>query len=150
MCTALYAASENGHEAIVRFLLDHGANVDALSGYFCKTTALYAASEHGREAMVRLLLDHGADVNHLHYPSRKPLHAALVRGYPEVVSLLLEYGADMDTPSEVYPNALAAAEACSYKEDRATLKQILFNEERKRQPEPYLVWVDGIAYLNCQ
>ncbi|THY39252.1 purine and uridine phosphorylase [Aureobasidium pullulans] len=136
--TALHAASENDHEAIVRLLLDGGANINALSGYH-NDTALYAASENGHEAIVRLLLDHGADVDNLLYPSRKPLHAALVRGYPEVVSLLLEYGADMDTPSEVYPNALAAAEACSYKEDRATLKQILFNEERKRQPEPYLM-----------
>ncbi|THW57683.1 purine and uridine phosphorylase [Aureobasidium pullulans] len=147
--TALQTASTIGHEAIVRMLLDADADINASSGILM-CTALYAASENGHEAIVRLLLDHGADVDNLLYPSRKPLHAALVRGYPEVVSLLLEYGADMDTPSEVYPNALAAAEACSYKEDRATLKQILFNEERKRQPEPYLVWVDGIAYLNCQ
>ncbi|THX00713.1 purine and uridine phosphorylase [Aureobasidium pullulans] len=150
MCTALYAASGNGHEAVVRFLLDHGANVDALSGYFCKTTALYAASEHGREAMVRLLLDHGADVNHLHYPSRKPLHAALIWGHSEAASLLLKYGADMDASSAYCSNALMAAEACSDEQKRAVCKQILLDEKRKRQPEPYLVWIDGIAYLNYQ
>ncbi|THY73588.1 hypothetical protein D6C95_10138, partial [Aureobasidium pullulans] len=144
--TALQTASENGHEAIVRILLDAGADINASSGIM--RTALYAASENGHEAIVRFLLDHDADVNHLR--SWKPLHAALCRGYAEIVSLLLEYGADMNVSSESYPNALAAAEACRDEQKRAACKQILLDEKRKRQPEPYLVWVDGIAYFNCQ
>ncbi|THZ51637.1 purine and uridine phosphorylase [Aureobasidium pullulans] len=145
--TALQTASTIGHEAIVRILLDADADINASSGILM-CTALYAASENGHEAIVRFLLDHDADVNHLR--SWKPLHAALCRGYAEIVSLLLEYGADMNVSSESYPNALAAAEACRDEQKRAACKQILLDEKRKRQPEPYLVWVDGIAYFNCQ
>ncbi|THX26483.1 purine and uridine phosphorylase [Aureobasidium pullulans] len=148
VATAIVAASNHGYETIVRMLLDRGADVKILGGRY--NTALQAASESGHETIVRLLLDHGADVDNLLDSPSAPLHAALRWGYVEVVSLLLEYGADMDASSVYYSNALMAAEACGNEQKRAVCKQILLDEKRKRQPEPYLVWVDGIAYLNCQ
>jgi ankyrin repeat protein len=47
-----------GHEAIVKLLLDKGANVNAQGGNF--GSALQAASFEGHEAEVKLLLDRGA------------------------------------------------------------------------------------------
>ena len=55
----LEAASFAGHEAVVRLLLDEGAEVNAQGGHY--GNALEAASFGGHEAVVRLLLDEGAE-----------------------------------------------------------------------------------------
>jgi ankyrin repeat protein len=56
---ALQAASHTGHEAVVKLLLDKGANVNAQGGRY--GNALQAASHTGHEAVVKLLLENGAD-----------------------------------------------------------------------------------------
>ena len=58
---ALQAASDGGHEAVVKLLLDVGADANAQGGYY--GNALQAASDKGHEAVVKLLLDAGADTN---------------------------------------------------------------------------------------
>ena len=55
---ALRGASSNGHEKIVRLLLENGADVN-MQGPGCKS-ALQAASSNGHENIVRLLLENGA------------------------------------------------------------------------------------------
>jgi ankyrin repeat protein len=54
------AASE-GNEAVVRLLIDRGADVNTQGGEYGH--ALQAAALVGHEAVVRLLVDRGADVN---------------------------------------------------------------------------------------
>ncbi|PVH74235.1 hypothetical protein DL98DRAFT_658902 [Cadophora sp. DSE1049] len=58
--TALVWAARGGHEAVVRLLLEKGANVEAKGDY--KRTALVWAAWGKHEAVVRLLLEKGADV----------------------------------------------------------------------------------------
>ena len=53
LLSALQAASLNRNEAIVRLLLDRGADVHAQGGEY--GNALQAASFNGNEAIVRLL-----------------------------------------------------------------------------------------------
>lgn len=53
----VYASNNRQHEA-VRFLLDHGANVNAVPYY---SSALHAAAYNGDEKMIELLLGRGAD-----------------------------------------------------------------------------------------
>ena len=58
---ALQAASERGHEKIVKLLAEEGADVNAQCGRY--GNALQAASEAGHEEVVKLLAEEGADVN---------------------------------------------------------------------------------------
>ncbi|KAK4220982.1 ankyrin repeat-containing domain protein, partial [Podospora fimiseda] len=58
---ALQAASSEGHQEIVKLLLDKGADVNAQGGFY--GNALQAASSEGHQQIVKLLLDKGADVN---------------------------------------------------------------------------------------
>jgi ankyrin repeat protein len=107
--TALYWASELGHEKIVQTLLDRGADVNASSGR--RGSALQAASARGHDKIVQMLLDRGADVNAQsgHYGSA--LQAASARGHDKIVQMLLDRGADVNAQSGHYGSALQAASA---------------------------------------
>jgi hypothetical protein len=52
--TALHSAAENGHKAVVRLLLEKGADVAAKDKI--GMTAPYDATRNGKEAIVRLLI----------------------------------------------------------------------------------------------
>ena len=89
--------------AIARVLLDHGADVNAVSrnGY----TPLYSAIESGNLELIKLYLDRGADVQggvEERFSGITPLRYASGAG-PQppnlaAVELLLEYGADPTEP----------------------------------------------------
>lgn len=61
---ALQAASQGGHEQVVKMLFDAGADANA-SGVYGNSNALRDASYRGHKQVVKLLLDKGADVNAL-------------------------------------------------------------------------------------
>jgi len=52
--------AERGHEAVVRLLLNKGADLEAKNKN--NRTLLSLAAENGHEAVVRLLLDKGANL----------------------------------------------------------------------------------------
>jgi len=84
---ALTAASYSGHEHVVRYLLDHGANPN-LRGM---SNPLIVACWRRHPAVVRLLLDHGADPNAR--GEGTPLYAAESTDQLDLVALLRERGA---------------------------------------------------------
>jgi len=94
--TTLHVAAKLGHEAIVRLLLEHGANIKAKSSL--ERMALHLAAENGHEAVVRLLLERGANTEartkDLNEP--KALHLVVERGHQKLVKLLLEHGANIN------------------------------------------------------
>ena len=61
--TALHQAAINGHEAVVRLLLDNGANIEAKSslgqGLAPMMTPLHCAAEMGHGGVLKLLLQRG-------------------------------------------------------------------------------------------
>ena len=105
--TPLHSAAYYGHVEVVRFLLDHNANVKSKDSM--GRTPLHnvpgggggGSSEgpHVRSQLAdvaRLLLQHGADVNARQKDNRTPLHVAANYGALEVARVLLEYGAAED------------------------------------------------------
>jgi ankyrin repeat protein len=107
--TALYWASDMGHDKVVEMLLERGADINAHGGHY--GNALQAASAGGNDKVVQVLLDKGADVNALggHYGSI--LQAALARGNDKVVQILLDKGADINAQGGQYGSALQTASA---------------------------------------
>ncbi|KAH7066360.1 hypothetical protein BKA63DRAFT_546887 [Paraphoma chrysanthemicola] len=89
---ALQAASNQGHEHVVRLLLKKGANVNAQGGYY--GNALQAASIFGFKSIVSLLVENGAEVNAQGGYYDSALQAASAQGHESVVRLLLKEGAE--------------------------------------------------------
>ena len=77
----------------VRFLLHHGADVEARDKW--DKTPLYLAAENGHKEVVDLLIQPGADVSACVDDSNTNLHLAALIGHKEVVHLYIQRGADV-------------------------------------------------------
>ena len=86
--TCLMTAAYNGRLDICRFLIDKGAQVNALD--WNKRTPLHWAAIHGSVEIVRLLCDHGTDVKLKNTAGWRPLHYAAIWGRISVVKELIE------------------------------------------------------------
>ncbi|KAH7008750.1 ankyrin repeat-containing domain protein [Ilyonectria destructans] len=84
--TPLSWAAENGHEAVVRLLVDRGAHTEAADKK--GRTPLLRAAKNGHEAVVRLLVDRGAHTEAADRKGRTPLSWAAADGREAVVRLL--------------------------------------------------------------
>ncbi|KAF2440363.1 HET-domain-containing protein, partial [Karstenula rhodostoma CBS 690.94] len=104
---ALQAASLEGHEDVVRILLDDKTtDVNTQGGYY--GNALQAASLEGHEKVVQMLLT-SADVNAQGGDFGNALQAASLRGHERIVKLLLDKNANINAQGGYYGNALQAA-----------------------------------------
>jgi len=90
--TPLRHAARNGYFEVVRFLINQGAEIDALAED--KGTALSAASSKGHLDIVKLLIQSGAKIDIIDKDGETPLFNASSNGRNEVVKYLLEQGAD--------------------------------------------------------
>ena len=113
-CNALFIAAQEGHDAVVRALLDAGADKEIARND--GTTALFIAAQVGHDACVRALLDAGADTDHA-LNRTTPLYIAAFHGHEVIVRALLDAGADKDRPSKdgatpLYAAAVHGHEAC--------------------------------------
>lgn len=95
--TALHAAAERGHEAMVRLLLLNGARVDE-SGREKVITPLRTAVSYGHNGIVQILLDEGAKVNISVTHGMPLLCLAAQRGHDAVVKSLLDKGYVFSSP----------------------------------------------------
>lgn len=101
--TALYVAAAEGHEPVVRLLLEEGSDIDAVRGV--EWTPLFAAVARGQVATVKLLIEKGAQVSTRRAGSI-PLDLALGNGFEEIATLLVRAGADNNCPDHIKRSAL--------------------------------------------
>jgi Ankyrin repeats (3 copies)/Ankyrin repeats (many copies) len=98
--TPLWRAAENGHEVVVKLLLEKGAELESKDSEYGRTP-LSRAAENGDEAVVKLLLEKGAELESKDKYGQTPLSWAAENGHGAVVKLLLEKGAELE-PKDKY------------------------------------------------
>jgi serine/threonine-protein phosphatase 6 regulatory ankyrin repeat subunit A len=83
-----------GHEALVRLLLEKGADPESKDA--SGQTPLRWAVEKGHVAVARLLVEKGADPESKDVSGQTPLRRAAEKGHVAVARLLVEKGARHD------------------------------------------------------
>uniref|UniRef100_A0A1A8F6Z2 Protein fem-1 homolog B n=1 Tax=Nothobranchius korthausae TaxID=1143690 RepID=A0A1A8F6Z2_9TELE len=114
--TPLIIAARNGHDKVVRLLLDH-YKVDTeqtgtvrFDGYVIDgATALWCAAGAGHLEVVRLLVTHHANVNHTTITNSTPLRAACFDGRLDIVRYLVENSADISITNKFNNTCLMIA-----------------------------------------
>ncbi|KAH7411528.1 ankyrin repeat-containing domain protein, partial [Cadophora sp. MPI-SDFR-AT-0126] len=107
-CTALMTAASSpwADTTMIKLLLDHGADINAVGGLGGTALCAAAIGAENKIEVMRVLLAHGAYANMRGGPQARyvnPLHAAVTwkdlsgpPGYPEGVRLLVEHGAQIN------------------------------------------------------
>jgi len=97
-----------GHDAVDRYLLDAGADVNAQATNPARIAPVHAAAAVRNHSMMKLLLERGANPNAKQQLDYTPLHTAAGRGDMEMARLLLAHGAERNakgsdgkTPADV-------------------------------------------------
>ncbi|XP_061578254.1 protein fem-1 homolog B [Cololabis saira] len=114
--TPLIIAARNGHDKVVRLLLDH-YKVDPeqtgtvrFDGYVIDgATALWCAAGAGHFEVVRLLVSHQANVNHRTITNSTPLRAACFDGRLDIVRYLVDHNADISITNKFNNTCLMIA-----------------------------------------
>ena len=91
-CTPLVWACRNGHDEVVSYLIESGAEVDFKS--YGGMTALHHACNSSNESCIQKLVDGGADVNLTDECGNSSLIWAASRGVLNIVVLLTSAGAE--------------------------------------------------------
>ena len=92
--TGIHVAVLHNHIRIVKFLLDHGALIDAKNHH--DDRPIHLSSRQSLLDMTSFLLREGATVGAYNKDGRQPIHLAARAGSTELVERLLEGGAALD------------------------------------------------------
>lgn len=128
-CTPLIIATLNGHDSVVKLLVDQ-FRVDVnqtgkvkFSGYVIeKASALWVAAGAGHLTIVKALISRGADVNQTTLTRSTPLRAACYEGRIDIVQYLVDHGADIHTTNKFRNSCLMIA---CYKGHHKIVKYLL-------------------------
>jgi ankyrin repeat protein len=95
--TGVLVASYFGQIAVVKQLIEDGADLESKDDEYGRTPLSWAA-ENGHEPVVKLLIEKGADLESKDNEyGRTPLSWAAENGHDSVVKLLVEEGADLES-----------------------------------------------------
>ena len=90
----LFIAVKNGYGEIVKYLVDHGADVNKEDK--SKKTPLLVAAKKGHKEIIEYLVDHGVNVNKEDKNGNTPLIYAIDRGHIDIAKYLIEKGSNID------------------------------------------------------
>ena len=93
--TPLHTAADKDQTEVVRFLIEHGAEINARTD--AGDTPLHWAAFDDKVNAAKLLLAEGAEINPKDKDGNTPLHWAAARGNVEMTELLIAHGADLKT-----------------------------------------------------
>jgi ankyrin repeat protein len=98
-----------GHLEVVRYLSEHGADVNLPATNGSGYNALTGSVASGHREVVQWLLEHGANANYRYGAGYSPLLTAAANGHLGIVKLLLAHGADALATSDDGKSALVLA-----------------------------------------
>lgn len=111
--TPLISATINADSALVKLLLDNGADIEAVDDE--GETALQHAIVNNKENTLKVLLAAGAKTNTANKSGNTLLHTAICSNNPKTVALLLEKNLDPCIKNKQGENALAMAKTINLK-----------------------------------
>jgi ankyrin repeat protein len=109
----LMLAIEYGKEKVVDFLIESGAQIEAMDENG-NTPLIKAVADDRRLRIVRQLLERGANVNAKNHHGVTPLHVAVQSGSERMVNLLLEKQPDLEARTTNGETALLIASKESF------------------------------------
>lgn len=122
----LLAAARKGDAAVVKQLLDQGANVNAKNRY--GSTPLFFACDRGHFEVAKLLVERGADLNVKDtFYNATALSWAMSKKHEAIVTLLVEKGVDV---TDALQNAVQGGDQKLFRLilDRGTLNKRMLDE----------------------
>jgi ankyrin repeat protein len=120
--TPLSWAAWNGHEAVVKLLLEKGAQLESKDEN--GRTPLSWAAGNGHVTVVKLLVENGAQLESKDENGRTPLSYAAGNGNVTVVKLLVENGAQLESKDE---NGLPPLSYAAKRGHKAVVKLLVEN-----------------------
>lgn len=109
--TALILAAGQGHDAVVKLLLDRHAALDLLDANH--RSALGFAAQAGHGAVVDRLVGVGCAVDPVDDQGRTPLHWAIDGGHADAALILIDGGADVDHLCPKEPGGFTPLHRCA-------------------------------------
>ena len=124
--TVLHSAASRGKWELVKWLVEHDADVKAVDNE--GRTVLHYAAVLGEWELVKLLVEHGADVeskgNHFGWT---PLTLAAMRGRLDVIKFLVkEAGADVESKDSAWERSPGGQTPLSYAAANGRLEAVKF------------------------
>ena len=111
-----FFSSTIGHRKLVQFLLNRGADPNAVD--YGDITPLHIAAECGHLNITKILIKHGAKVNAETRISKfTPLHKAVQQNWEDIIEILIQNGARTDVEDLLLGKTLSELMDNAFKND---------------------------------
>ena len=157
----LAALFHEDHEfKMVRFLVEHGADVDILGGEDFDETVLHVASRTGNFELAKYMIQNDADIDcqtiETNYYNgdpplgSTPLHLAIYNGYTDIAEMLINFGASLDILNSCWHRKTPLH--CAIEEENEKIIQALISNGANIEAwsRCYACWEDKLTCVHYQ